>query len=244
MPEFVRVSLKDNTLDLSIVIPALNEASNLEQLLPALTACLRTMDIGWEILVIDANSPDNTREVSQRHGATYIQENKPGYGSAVLHGVSEARGAYVLTMDADLSHPAEIIESLWAARAKAEIIVASRYVEGGKADQNLGRLMLSRILNRFFRLGFQTQIRDMSSGFRLYRKEIFQHLDLEFSNFVIVVEVLLRAQAAGFTVQEIPFHYQPRASGASKARIITFGKDYLRLFHRVRTLRRSIRARD
>lgn len=238
----MRVSLNDNTLDLSVVIPALNEGANLEQLLPALTSALRDTNIAWEILVIDGNSPDNTRRVCAQHGALCIVENKPGYGNAVLRGVAEARGAYVLTMDADQSHPAGVIQSLWSARDKADIVIASRYVAGGKADQVVGRMILSRILNGFFRAGFRLSAKDISSGFRLYRKAIFRDLDIEFTNFVLVVEVLLRAQAAGFTVREVPFHYKPRASGASKARIITFGKDYLRLFHRVWKLRRSIRG--
>ncbi len=238
----MRVSLKDNSLDLSVVIPALNEGPNLEQLLPALTAALREADIAWEILVIDGNSPDRTREITTQHGAFYMVEKERGYGNAVLHGVAEARGAYVLTMDADQSHPASVIQTLWSARDKADIMIASRYVTGGKADQVFGRMILSRILNGFFRVGFRLSAKDISSGFRLYRKAIFRDLDIEFTNFVLVVEVLLRAQAAGFTVREVPFHYQPRASGASKARIITFGKDYLRLFNRVWKLRRSIHS--
>jgi len=244
MPGLARVVLKENALDLSIIIPALNEGPNLEQLLPALTDTLHAMGITSEILIVDGNSPDNTRAIAARHGAICLLEDKPGYGNAVLRGIAEARGAFVLTMDADQSHPAEVVQPLWLARDKADITIASRYVPGGTADQNFGRMILSRVLNSFFRLGLGMPVKDMSSGFRLYRKAIFTHLDLEFTNFVLVVEVLLRAQAAGFTVQEVPFHYKPRASGASKARIVAFGKDYLRLFHRIRTLRNGRRHRD
>lgn len=240
----MRVALKENTIDLSVVIPALNEGPNLEQLLPALTAALREMGIAGEILVVDGNSPDDTRKITEHHGATCLIEDNPGYGNAVLRGIAAARGGYVLTMDADQSHPADVVKPLWAARNQADITIASRYVAGGKADQNFGRMILSRILNGFFRFGLGLSVKDMSSGFRLYRKGIFERLELEFTNFVIVVEVLLRAQAAGFTVQEVPFDYKPRASGASKARIITFGKDYLRLFHRVWKMRNSIQPRD
>ncbi len=240
----MRVSLKDNTLDLSVVIPTLNEGPNLEQLLPALAAALREMGIAWEILIVDGNSPDGTREITGRHGGTYVQEEKPGYGTAVLRGIAEARGAYVLTMDADQSHPADVVKTLWNVREKADITIASRYVPGGEADQPFGRLMLSRVLNGFFRIGLDMPVKDMSSGFRLYRKMIFRRLDVEFTNFVLVVDILLRAAGMGFTVQEVPFHYRPRGSGSSKAKIINFGKDYLRLFHKVWKIRNSVQFPD
>jgi dolichol-phosphate mannosyltransferase len=240
----VRVTLKDTTLDLTVVIPTLNEGPNLEQLLPALAATLREMGITWEILIVDGNSPDNTREITARSGATYVLEEKPGYGNAILRGIAEARGAYVLTMDADQSHPADVVKTLWGVHEKADITIASRYVPGGEADQPFGRLMLSRILNGFFRIGLDIPVKDMSSGFRLYRKTIFRRLDLEFTNFVLVVDILLRTQGMGFTVQEVPFHYRPRGSGSSKAKIINFGKDYLRLFHKVWKIRNSVKFPD
>jgi hypothetical protein len=72
----------------------------------------------------------------------------------------------------------------------------------------------------------------MSSGFRLYRKSIFDGMALSFTNFVVLIEILLLVHAKGLNVTEVPFHYQPRISGSSKARIIKFGKDYVRLFYR------------
>jgi dolichol-phosphate mannosyltransferase len=229
----VRVSLKDNTIDLSVVIPTLNEGPNLEQLLPQLIAALREMKVDFEVLVVDANSPDGTREIAAREGAIYVPEDEAGYGAAILRGVAEARGAYVLTMDADQSHPADVVRTLWAVRDKADITIASRYVPGGRADQTIGRLVLSRILNSLFRRNLDMPVKDLSSGFRLYRKAVFGRLDLDFTNFVVLIDILIKAHALGFTAQEVPFHYRPRATGASKARILKFGRDYLRLFFRL-----------
>jgi dolichol-phosphate mannosyltransferase len=240
----MKISLKNDTLDLSVVIASLNEAPNLYRLLPVLRDALNQLGVTWEVLVVDGNSPDGTRQVVETAGARYLCEPLPGYGAAILRGISEARGAYVLTMDADMSHPATFIGNLWQARNSGDIIIASRYVPGGYADQPWFRLMLSRLLNRFFGAGLSIPAKDLSSGFRLYRKGLFAGVDVTFTNFVILVEILLLAYGKGQIIQEVPFHYQPRVSGSSKARIIKFGKDYLRLFYRVWKMRNSVEFPD
>jgi dolichol-phosphate mannosyltransferase len=222
---------------LSVVVPSLNEARNLDILLPHLRAALDRLGVPAEILVVDHPAGDSSEEVARRHGAVYIAENKPGYGAAILRGAREAAGSHIITMDADLSHPARFIESLWEARDAADIVIASRYVEGGRADQPRLRLWLSRLLNAVFRAGLALEVRDLSSGFRLYHREIFDAVRPECANFAVLVEILLLALARGFRVMEVPFHYQPRRAGRSNARILHFGLDYVRLFHRMRRLR-------
>lgn len=240
----MRAILKDDDLALSVVIPSLNEAANLKVLLPELRAALGAMGVSHEILVVDGDSPDGTASVVESAGATYICERRRGYGTAILRGVAEARGAYVLTMDADLSHPVEFLRELWNARTAADITIASRYVTGAKSDQPWLRGQLSRLLNAFFAIGLSFPAHDMSSGFRLYRKQLFQGLDLTFSNFVVLVEILLKAYAKGMHIQEAPFHYRPRQQGKSNARVLRFGLDYLRLFHRMWGLRNSVEFPD
>lgn len=237
-------SLQSDTLDLTVVIPSMNEALNLEQLLPGLREALDKLSATYEILIIDAHSPDATRQVAEEAGATYIDETARGYGAAILRGFREARGKYIITMDADQSHPARFIKDLWQARDTAEIVIASRYVPGGRADQPATRLLLSRILNNFFRHGLSIDVRDLSSGFRLYHKHIFAKMDLRFTNFVILVEILLMALKKGHRMAEVPFHYQPRGEGRSHAQIVQFGLDYLRLFWRMWRIRNSINFPD
>lgn len=232
------IKIKKNTLDLTVVIPTLNEVDNLRILLPELKESLEDLGVKGEILIVDGDSQDGTQELCAAEGVRFLCETTPGYGFAIIDGFSEALGTYVLTMDADLSHPAHIIKDLWAAREEADITIASRYVKGGKADQPWLRLQLSRILNLFFRKGLSIDARDMSSGFRLYRKDRLTQLDLEFSNFVVLIEILLKAHAHDLVIREIPFHYQPRVAGSSKARIYQFGKDYIRLFFRIWKLRK------
>ena len=238
------ITLKSDTLDLTVVIAALNEAPNLYRLLPLLRDALSALGVSWEIVIIDGNSHDGTQKVAEEAGARYVCETKPGYGTAILRGVEEARGAHVLTMDADLSHPAEFVRNLWDARNAADVVIASRYVPGGYADQPWFRYTLSRILNRFFAVGLSIPTKDLSSGFRLYRKSIFEGMNIRFTNFVILIEILLLAYGKGLSITEVPFHYQPRGSGSSKARIIRFGQDYLRLFYRVWKMRNSVEFPD
>lgn len=236
----MQIALKADSIDISVVIASLNEAPNLYRLLPLLRDALNNLEVSWEIVIVDGNSQDGTQKVVEQAGARYVCETRPGYGTAVMRGISESRGTYVLTMDADLSHPASFVENLWRARKTGDVVIASRYVPGGFADQPWARLMLSKVLNRFFGSGLSIPVKDLSSGFRLYRKAVFERMDLQFTNFVILIEILLQACARGLRVMEVPFHYQPRISGSSKARIIKFGRDYLRLFFRVWRMRNSI----
>ena len=242
----MKAALKADSLAVSVVIPALNEAPNLYRILPLLREALEQVTDSWEVLVIDGDSTDGTADVVSQLGEPfrYVCEKTPGYGTAILRGVSEARGTYVLTMDADMSHPTEFIQRLWEARQKSDIVIASRYVPGGYADQPRFRYFLSQVLNKFFGKGLSIPVRDLSSGFRLYRKRIFERMDLQFTNFVILIEILLLSFGRGLHISEVPFHYKPRESGGSHARIIKFGIDYLKLFHRIWKIRNSVEFPD
>jgi SAM-dependent methyltransferase len=100
--------------------------------------------------------------------------------------------------------------------------------------------MLSKVLNGVLRTALTLEPRDLSSGFRLYRKRVLRGLDIEFLNFAVLIEILLKTFARGAIITETPFHYQPRIEGVSHARIIAFGMDYLRLIRRMWGIRNSI----
>lgn len=225
--------------DLSIVIPALHEAENLRILLPKLRAVLEPLDLSAEIIVVDELADDKTRAVVAENSGILLMPNTRGYGPALLAGLHAARSETIVTMDADLSHPPEFVKHLWLARQEADILIASRYVPGGKVNMPKIRWVLSRILNVFFSYGLGLCINDMSSGFRLYAK---QALDLQCpysTNFNILQELLVRAASRGCTIREIPFTYQPRHTGVSHARIFQFGLSYLKTFFRLWRLRGS-----
>ena len=230
--------------DLSVVIPALNEGANLKILLPELRNVLDDFGIRYEILVITHQADRETREATVQSGAQMIAQNERGYGGALLTGFAAARGTYVLTMDADISHRPVFVRDLWAGRQAAEVTIASRYAAGGRARMPVGRYRLSRVLNVFFHRGLSLPIHDLSSGFRLYRAEVVKAQSLAARDFDILPEILVRAYIAGWRVQEIPFEYVPRRHGSSNARIFRFGLAYLRTFWSLWKLRNSILAAD
>ncbi|MFQ5667998.1 MAG: glycosyltransferase [Candidatus Binatia bacterium] len=230
--------------ELTVLLPVLNERENLSALLPRLARVLGELGCASEVLVVDGGSRDGTVEAAQGLGARVLVQREPGYGGALREAFAAAAGQFLLTLDADLSHDPDFIVKLWRARTSADVVIASRYVKGGVAYMPLGRKVLSRVLNRFFAIGLGLPVRDLSSGFRLYRAAVLADLDLHGRNFDILEEVLVKAYAQGWRVVEVPFTYYPRDRGASHARIVRFGLDLLRSFLRLWKLRSSIESAD
>ena len=232
-------------MNLTVLIPTFNEADNLAELLPRLTATVERLTPGsWEILVVDGGSRDRTVAAAQEHGARVVGQRRPGFGGAMRAGLEEAKGDFILTMDADLSHEPNFAGKLWANRDRADIIIASRYCPGGAAYMPWTRKLLSRTLNFVFSHGLSLGVRDLSSGFRLYRSDLLKRLPLHGRNFEILEETLVRAHMDGARILEIPFTYFPRVRGSSHARIFRFGFDLLRTFLEMWRLRNSIEAAD
>lgn len=228
---------------LSVVIPTLNERDNVEILIPALRRMLDEMGVPGEVLVLDAGSADGTAAAAERAGARAIPVSR-GYGHATRVGLREARGEYVVTMDADLSHRPDVVARLWSIRDPLAIGIASRYVPGGAARTSRTRIVLSRLLNVVFARGLSLPVRDLSSGFRIYPRRVAQLLEPRGDDFDILPELLVRAHIAGWRIREIPFDYAPRHAGRSKARLLRLGGAYLRTFARLWRLRNSIAAAD
>jgi dolichol-phosphate mannosyltransferase len=231
-------------IDLSIVIPARHEAANLALLLPEVRKVLTSLNISFEIIVCDELAGADTISILQENSTILHQPTSQGYGSALQSGFTIAQGKYIVTMDADLSHPAEFLRNLWQARDTADVLIASRYIEGGKAMMSWERWLLSRILNAFFSRGLDLQIKDMSSGFRMYRASFLKQVCCTSQNFNILQELLVYALVEGYKIREIPFTYQPRKHGSSHARILRFGINYLQTFVRLWQLRNSIASAD
>jgi dolichol-phosphate mannosyltransferase len=232
------------TVDLTVLLPVLNESDNVASLLPRLDQMLRQLDCTSEVVVVDGGSRDGTAELARSLGARVAVQRAPGYGGALREGFAMAAGRYVVTLDADLSHEPDFIAKLWRARDRADIVIASRYVKAGVAYMPLHRKILSRVLNRFFAIGLGLPIRDLSSGFRLYRAAVLSQLDIQGRNFDVLEEILVKAYAAGWNVVEIPFTYYPRDRGSSHARIFRFGLSLLGAFARLWPLRNSVESAD
>jgi dolichol-phosphate mannosyltransferase len=230
-------------MDISVVIPARREGPNLALLLPAIRQVLDALGISSELLIVTDEPDPATVEAAERAHAEIIVQEEPGYGGALLGGFARARGAYLLTMDADLSHGPEFIRALWAQRKHAELSIASRYVSGGQAVMPWHRILLSRALNEVYRRVFAVPVHDLSSGFRLYDASILHQQTYAGRDFDVLLEILIRAYAAGSRIQEIPFVYAPRRHGSSNARVLRVGRAYLKSFGALWKIRISRAAR-
>ena len=239
--------------ELSILIPALNEEGNIGELI---TRCRATLEkIGLpadcapgdtkgrageaQILVVDGGSTDRTVEEAREAGARTIVQEGPGYGGALRTGFAFSPSRYVLTMDSDLSHEPEFIAQLWAVRETADLVIASRYVPGGKADMSMFRWFLSRILNVFFTTALRIPVKDISSGYRLYRREVLARIDFHAADFDVLEEILILIYNQGGRLAEVPFHYRARKTGKSHAKLFRFGLAYCRTFFAMWRLRRK-----
>ncbi|MFB3828818.1 MAG: glycosyltransferase [Bryobacteraceae bacterium] len=222
---------------LAVVIPAWNERPNLEALLPQVRRTLEEIGVEAEIIVADAGSADGTAEAVRALGARVVVQHERGYGGALLAGFDEATAPYVVTMDADLSHPPTFIRDFWRRREDAELLIASRFVPGGRAETSGFRLLLSRILNGTFRALLRLPVRDLSSGYRFYRRDMVKGLAPAARDFDFLQEVLIRLYNNGARVLEIPFHYRPRGAGRSHARLLRFGWAYAKTLLRMWRLR-------
>jgi dolichol-phosphate mannosyltransferase len=231
-------------VELSIVIPAWNEGENVKVLLERLRPVAAKIDRDHEIAIVVPSEADTTCAPARAAGARIIVQTEPGYGGALRAGFAETRGRSVLTMDADCSHDPHFLLPMWAARDRAQVVIASRYVQHGHAEVELSRAILSWILNGFFRTLLALPLRDISSGFRLYDRRVLDEVRSTGRDFDVLEELVIRAYLAGFAVEEVPFHYRPRLTGRSHAKLIKFGIAFLKTAWRMWKLRHSRVAAD
>jgi dolichol-phosphate mannosyltransferase len=206
-----------------VCLPTYNERENLEPMLRALG------DKGVHVLVIDDNSPDGTGELADRladeldYVGVLHRERKEGLGPAYLAGFCRALadGAdLVLEMDCDFSHDPKDVPRLVAAAAEADVVLGSRYVAGG-AVGNWGvlRRFVSAGGSWYARMVLGAPVRDLTGGFKCYRRTVLETIDLEAihsKGYAFQIETTYRALRAGFRVVEIPITFVDREAGGSK----------------------------
>jgi dolichol-phosphate mannosyltransferase len=208
----------------TICLPTYNERDNVEQMLHALAP------LGVHVLVIDDNSPDGTGEIADRVAAeldnvsVLHRERKEGLGPAYIEGFRRAlaEGAdYIITMDCDFSHNPEDVPRLVAAcEDGADIVLGSRYVQGGgTVNWGIGRRVVSAGGSFYARTWLSLRIRDMTGGFRCFRRAVLETVDLgtiETRGYAFQIELTYRAIRQGFTVAEVPIVFTDRTAGQSK----------------------------
>ena len=208
-------------LDLSIIVPALNEAPNLPALAQRIGAALPALS--YEILIIDDNSRDNTPAVCAELAAKYplrliVREHPTnGLSGAVLHGIAQSRGRRIVVMDADLQHPPEKIPDLRAALdGGADFALGSRYIPGGSTGQQWGifRKINSTVATILAR-PFAGRVNDPMSGFFALDRATFDRAQrLTPLGYKIALELMCKCRVKN--VREVPIHFAERTAGESK----------------------------
>ncbi|HKH31458.1 MAG TPA: polyprenol monophosphomannose synthase [Gaiellaceae bacterium] len=210
----------------TVCLPTYDERENLEPMVRALGEVLGADD---RVLVIDDSSPDGTGEIADRLAAeldwvdVLHRPRKEGLGRAYLDGFRRALadGAeLVLELDCDFSHDPADVPRLLEASENAELVLGSRYVPGG-GTQNWG--LLRRAISRWGSLYAQAllglHVRDLTGGFKCYRREVLETIDLDAirsRGYAFQIETTYRAVRAGFRVVEIPIRFTDREVGGSK----------------------------
>lgn len=223
---------------LSLIVPTRNEAGNIEELLGRVEAA--TAGIATEIIFVDDSTDDTPnviREVSPRCASPVAVIHRPpqdrdGLGGAVTRGMRAARGEWICVMDSDLQHPPELVRKLLA-RAEGDecdIVVASRYIEGGSAS-GLGSPLRKAIsiASAWLSRGLFSErlwaVSDPCAGFFLVRRSLLTGVELKPVGFKILLEVLMRTPWR--RVEEVPYAFEGRAGGESKATMAQ-GRAFLR----------------
>ena len=214
-----------------LILPTYNEAENIENAAAAAVAALETAAPGaYRVLIVDDSSPDGTGELADRLASQNAsievlhRAQREGLGPAYLAGFARALAAgadLVLEMDADLSHdPADIGRLIAAIDAGADLALGSRYVAGGAVAQwGALRRFVSRGGCLYARLVLGLSIRDPTGGFKCFRREVLEAIDLgsvRSHGYVFQVELTLRAVRLGFRVVEVPIVFHDRRHGHSK----------------------------
>ncbi len=229
--------------DLTIALPAYEEAVNLDVLLPELQHSIQQLGIRAEILVADTETPrDATPDICRKHGALWLpRAGGSDYSHAVRTALNASRGKWVVFMDADGSHNPDLIPELWAERESHDLVIASRYIEGGKTENPAVLIFLSRVVNIVFRFILGLRCADVSNSFRLYRGDDVRALRLECEHFDIVEEILVKLclSRPGYRVKEVPFTFEKRKAGRTKRDLLVFAIGYLSTLRRLYRLKRE-----
>jgi len=206
-------------IPLSVIIPTYNE---LENIIPLVTRIEKAVN-PQEIIVVDDSSPDGTGqsiiEYKHDHNNIKCMINNPRLGltSSIRKGINNARSKYVAWMDADFSHPPELMTNMFARMKTADIVVASWLVDGGQDERReFMQKFFSLIINRFCQIIFGNKIRAYTSGYIMTKSSLLKKLPIRGKYGEYCIDLLVRARRKKLIIIEIPFVLVSRISGQTK----------------------------
>ncbi|WP_026835012.1 glycosyltransferase [Eubacterium xylanophilum] len=222
-------------MGISVVLLAYKEEENLKVLLPKIIENLGKTREEYEIIVVDTEKPlDNTAEVCKKYGARYVNQKYPGFGGAFRTGIRCAKKDKFLILDSDGSHNPKYIPRIYKKFVddRCDVVIGSRYVEGGKTNDAKSSVVMSHILNGTFRLFLGIKAKDVSTDYRMYRTHQLKKVKLTCKNYDVLQEVLLKLRLAKdnkkLKIGEVPIEFDKRIYGESKRRLIPFIISYIK----------------
>lgn len=211
-----------DNLGLSVIIPAFNEAGNINELLRRVTDTLSDIDIPYEIIVIDDHSTDTTvqrvRIWAKRFPVTlFRKEGKRGKGYSILEGAAHAAYQYIAMLDADLQYPPEILPELFTKAQETGIGVAKRKTYTSSWYRTIASKLNAFIFGRML-LDLKT---DVQSGLKIFHREVFDHVEPSLiSAWAIDIPLLYTAYELGFTANHVNIDFRPRSHGVSNVQFL------------------------
>lgn len=207
-------------MKVSIIIPAHNEENNIEKIIKDINGILK--NIKNEIIVVNDCSTDKTAEILKKiklKNLKVVNRAPPnGFGRAIRSGFEAASGDIIITVMADFSDdPNDILKLIKKIEEGYDVVCGSRFINDSYVDgYPFIKLLANRIYNRIFGLMFFSNIKDISNGFKAYRKEVIKKTSPKSDNFEITSEVVLKAIIEGYKIGEVPVSWFGRKSGRSK----------------------------
>jgi len=229
---------QDSGIELSVVMPCLNEADTLETCIRKATRAMEEQGIAGEVVVADNGSTDGSQEIARRCGARVVQVSARGYGSALMGGIKASRGRFVVMGDADDSYNfLEIPRFVEQLRQGAELVQGCRLPSGGGtivpeampfSHRWIGNPLFSALVRRWFRSG----IHDVYCGLRGFTRDLFDRLDLRCTGMEFATEMIIKATLFKARIAEVPITLHPdgRKSHAPHLKTFRDGWRTLRFF--------------
>lgn len=199
-------------VELTILLPCLNEVETIEVCVTKAVRYLRENDVVGEVLVSDNGSSDGSIEIAKRAGARVVNTPAKGYGSALLNGIDQARGTYIIMGDADDSYDlSKLDEFVKRLRGGADLVMGNRFAGGimPGAMPPLHRYLGNPILSALGRILFKSNVGDFHCGLRGFRKSSIQDLNLISTGMEFASEMVVKATVMGLCVEEVPTVLHP-----------------------------------
>ncbi len=223
---------KEKKKRVTVLIPTYNEKENIEELIQEILKL--SLDFDLTVLVADDNSPDGTGEIVQklsqkdRRVHVLVRKKRRGRGAGGIDGFKAAlklNPDYVVEMDGDFSHQPRFIPLLLDKGEKYDLVIGSRFVKGGKdLNRNFIRKLITLFVRKFIKRQFRIPIKDVSSGFRCFKREVLEKIDLDDLISVgpsVVLEILYKVYLMDFVIGEVPIVFVDRKKGKTKLNFLT-----------------------